>query len=108
MTVLELKNALNLGVLAMPEPERELGGVYIGDLLSWVMGRAMSGDAWITIMSNKNIAAVGALADTASIILAEGVTPDEGVTELCLEKGINLLSSDKSAYELAAAISKIL
>ena len=76
-------------------------GVYIGDLLSWVMGRAGSGDAWITIMSNVNIAAVATLADTACIILAEGVQPDDGVTELACEKNINLLLSDRSAYETA-------
>ncbi len=108
MTVLELKNLLGLNSLALPEPERKITGAYVGDLLSWVMGRAESGDAWITIMSNKNIAAVATLADTACIILAEGVEPDEGVTELAEEKGLNLLSSEKSAYELAAALGRVL
>lgn len=48
-----LKNGF--GAVATPETDREITGVYIGDLLSWVMGRAQSGDAWITIMSNANI-----------------------------------------------------
>ena len=61
-----LKNGF--GAVATPETDREITGVYIGDLLSWVMGRAQSGDAWITIMSNANIVAVAALADTACII----------------------------------------
>jgi len=26
--------------ITMPDGEREIDGVYIGDLLSWVMGRA--------------------------------------------------------------------
>ncbi len=108
MTVSELKCKAELKICALPEPEREISGVYIGDLLSWVMGRAESGDAWITIMSNKNIAAVATLADTACIILAEGVNPDEGVAELCLEKGINLLSSEKSAYALATELGQLL
>ncbi len=108
MTVLELKERTGLHVCALPEPERPICGVYIGDLLSWVMGRAASGDAWITIMSNKNIAAVAALTDTACIILAEGVEPDEGVAELAEQKGINLFSSELSAYELSVMISKLL
>ncbi len=108
MTVSELKDRLSLGVGAIPDPDREISGVYIGDLLSWVMGRAESGDAWITIMSNKNIAAVATLADTACVILAEGVVPDEGVGALAKEKGINILLSDKGAYETAVAISKLL
>ncbi len=44
MTVSELASQLELTALSMPDGEREITGVYIGDLLSWVMGRASSGD----------------------------------------------------------------
>lgn len=101
MTVNELLTRADLTAAALPDGDREVTGVYIGDLLSWVMGRAASGDAWITIMSNRNIAAVATLADTACIILAEGVQPDEGVAALAEEKGINLLLSSVSAYDTA-------
>ncbi len=106
MTVSMLKDLTGLTAAALPDGEREVTDVYIGDLLSWVMGRAKSGDAWITIMSNKNIAAVATLTDCACIILAEGVKPDEGVTELALEKGINILLSEDSAYRTALFISQ--
>jgi predicted transcriptional regulator len=101
MTVNELLTRANLTAVALPDGDREVTGVYIGDLLSWVMGRATSGDAWITIMSNRNIAAVATLADTACVILAEGVQPDEGVAELAEQKGINLLLSEVGAYDTA-------
>ena len=101
MTVRELREANRLTAAALPDGDREITGVYIGGLLSWVMGRAQAGDAWITIMSNRNIAAVATLADTACILLAEGVQPDEGVAALCEEKGINLLLSPHSAYDTA-------
>ncbi len=101
MTVRELVDSGALSAAALPDGDREITGVYIGDLLSWVMGRAGSGDAWITIMSNVNIAAVATLADTACIILAEGVQPDDGVAEIAREKNINLLLSDRSAYDTA-------
>ncbi|MBO5976132.1 MAG: hypothetical protein J6P94_03005 [Oscillospiraceae bacterium] len=42
MTVTDLKNALNLTPVSLPEGDREAEGVYIGDLLSWVMGRAQA------------------------------------------------------------------
>lgn len=46
-------------ILTNPDYEdKEITGCYIGDLLSWVMGRANSGDMWITVMSNINIVAV--------------------------------------------------
>ena len=106
MTVKELAEQLNLTVHALPDGDREISGVYIGDLLSWVMGRAGADQAWITIMSNRNIVAVATLADTACILLAEGVEPDEGVAQLAADKGVNLLTSPKSAYETALALSE--
>ena len=101
MTVSELAERAGLTAAVLPEGDREVTGVYIGDLLSWVMGRATTGDAWITIMSNRNIAAVATLVDAACVILAEGVQPDEGVAALAEEKGINLLLSDEPSYETA-------
>lgn len=101
MTVDQLMQRAGLTAAALPEGDREITGVYIGDLLSWVMGRARSGDAWITIMSNQNIVAVATLADTACVILAEGVQPDEGVAALAQQKGVNLLCSEHSAYDTA-------
>ena len=76
MNVEQLIKALDLTPIALPCPTREVNGAYIGDLLSWVMGRAGEDNAWITIMSNSNIVAVATLADVSCIILAEGVVPD--------------------------------
>ena len=108
MTVEQLKNELSLNVVCLADPEREIEGGYVGDLLSWVMGKAQSGDVWITIMSNLNIIAVASLTDVACILLAEGVTLDENVIETAKLKQINVLQSDKSAFELAAKISDII
>ncbi len=108
MTVGKLKDALGLTAFALPDELREVTGGYAGDLLSWVMGRAMAGDAWVTIMSNPNIVAVASLADTACILLAEGVQPDAGVAESAELRGVNLLGSALSAYELCGRIQALL
>lgn len=108
MTVSEAAKKLGLKTFSMTDELREITGVYIGDLLSWVMGRAKSGDAWITIMSNVNIAAVAALADTACIILAEGVTLDEKVVEVAKAKDINILGTEEPAYEIAVKLSQLI
>lgn len=107
MNVEKLLSAASLTPVALPHPEREIHGAYIGDLLSWVMGRADEGNAWITIMSNVNIVAVATLADVSCIILAEGVMPDQGVKETAEAKGINILSSKESAYEIAKALHEL-
>ena len=108
MTVTELAAKCGFKEIALPDPEREVDGVYIGDLLSWVMGRANADCAWITIMSNVNVIAVASLSDAACVILAEGVVPDSEITELAKAKGINLLSSQHPTYETAVMLSEIL
>lgn len=107
-TVQRMAEALFLSPLAVPAPDRTVSGGYIGDLLSWVMGRAQSGDAWITIMSNINIVAVAALADVSCIVLAENVIPGEDVIRTAEQKGVNLYSTSKTAYEIAASLAALL
>lgn len=108
MTAHECAELLSLTAVCEPEPDRTVCGGYAGDLLSWVMGNAKPDDAWITIMSNNNIVAVATLADSSAVILAEGVLPDAGVTELALQKGINLYSSPDSVFTLCAKLSQLL
>lgn len=94
--------------LTLPDGDREIDGVYIGDLLSWVMGKAQCDNAWVTIMSNINILAVASLSDTSCIILAEGVTPDEEVISTALDKQINILSTEMDIYSTAVHLNEIL
>ena len=105
MKVDELALKLNLQTVCLPEPDREIKDAYIGDLLSWVMGRAKSDDAWITIMSNRNILAVAALSDVSCIILAEGVTLEEDIIETAQEKGINILRGEEPTFSIAAKLA---
>ena len=108
MTVKMLIEAANLKPIALPVPEREVNGAYIGDLLSWVMGKADQGNLWITIMSNINTVAVATLVDVSCILLAEDVIPDPAVIETAAEKGVNLLSTSLSSYEAALSASRAL
>ena len=93
--------------VCMPSPEREIDGAYVGALLSWVMGKADSGNVWITIMSNINTIAVATLTDASCILLAENVLPDEDALKAAEAKGINILSTALSAYDAALAVSRL-
>ena len=109
MTVKELAGRVGLEFVTDANSEtKDVKGCYIGDLLSWVMGRAQSMNAWITIMNNVNIVAVAALADVSCIILAEGVSVSDEVKEKAKTQGVTILASEKTAYELAAEISEII
>lgn len=105
MTVEQLSSSGQFNILCMPEPEREIDGVYIGDLLSWVMGKAECDNVWITIMSNINVIAVASLSDVSCVLLAEDVTLEADVLNTAKEKGINILSTELSAYEAAVKVS---
>jgi len=94
--------------VTLPDGDREIDGVYIGDLLSWVMGKAQSDNAWVTIMSNLNIVAVASLSDTSCIILAEGVIPEEEVITTALQRQINILSTEMDIYRTAVYLNEIL
>ena len=108
MTVESFVQKSGVKTVCLPSPDKEVVGAYIGDLLSWVMGRASAGNVWVTIMSNVNIVAVATLADVSCILLAEGVVPDDDALTLAQAKGINVLTSDLSAYELARLITETL
>jgi len=101
-------SSLGFEAVCLPDGDRTVDGVYVGDLLSWVMGRAQADNAWITIMSNNNVLAVASLADVACVILAEGVTLDESTLALAREKNINVLKSDKPIYETAVELYELL
>lgn len=108
MTVSQLIEKLNLTAYAAPDDQRNVSGGYVGDLLSWVMGRAQADQAWITIMSNQNVAAVAALSDVSCVIFAEGVKPDPDLLKKAELQGINLLGTDKGSFQMAVELDKVL
>lgn len=102
MKVSELIENLNLTLVTDSDYEdREINGCYIGDLLSWVMGRAQADNVWITIMNNINIVAVAALADVACILLCEDVKVDQSIIDKANSQNIIIVSSKLTAFELA-------
>ena len=107
MKVKDLLKYSDIQAVCLTDTERDISGAYVGDLLSWVMGRAQSDNAWITIMSNVNVLAVATLADVSCVILAEGVTLDANLLNLAKEKGVNVFCSSMPIYETAIWFSGI-
>lgn len=104
ISVNDLAQKLGLTPHNLDDGDREVTGGYAGDLLSWVMGRAVSGDAWVTIMSNINVIAVAQLTDVACVILAEGVVPGDDLITAAEMRGVNLFSSKEPTFELCGRI----
>lgn len=109
MTVNELVSLLNLEVLAGTDAlNNKITGGYCGDLLSWVMGRASEGDAWITVMGNLNAIAVGVLADVSCILLADSSVLDDDAKNRADGQGLPVLRSSMDSYSLCKGLSKCL
>lgn len=82
----------------------EFEGVYAGDFLSRAMSRVEAGNLWITIMSNVNVIAVASLTDAAAVVLAESVELSPDAKSAAEEKGITVLSSPLSVYEICGIL----
>ena len=98
MTVAQLQAVTDLEILTMPNPDAEITGGYAGDLLSWVMGRAKSGQMWVTIMTNINVLAVASLLGLSCVILAENAEVTPMLTERAEQEGINLLRTKDDIF----------
>lgn len=106
MNILQIADELNLEKLSLPVPDAEVTGGYVGDLLSWVMGRAESGQVWVTIMTNINILAVASLSGVSGIIVAEGAEVSTEVIDKANEQGINLLRSKLPAFNIVCSVGQ--
>jgi len=109
LTVRDLAERLQLKILAGEDAtDRDVQGCYTGDLLSWVMGRAQEGDAWLTVMGNINAIAVATLADTACIILTENAPLDEAARQKAQQQQVAVLQTEENSYHTAIHIHQLL
>lgn len=108
MTVKDFAERLELKTLVEGDMEREITGCYIGDLLSWVMGRAPEDSAWLTVMGNINSIAVATLADVSCIVLVENAALDENAKAKAEMHGVTILLSQENSYHLAVSLHRLL
>lgn len=88
--------------------EKNVNCGYCGDLLSWVMGRAQAGSAWITVMGNENAVAVAVLTEAACIILAKDAEIDDKALSRAKENNVAILKSGEGAFETALKVGEFL
>lgn len=91
-------------ILVKGDPGREISRIFCCDLLSIAMGKAPADGVWVTVMGNRNTLAVASLTDTACIVLAEGVSLDDGTLKKAGAEGIAVLSTDLPVFDAALAV----
>lgn len=105
--VRELISTLELELIAGEGGvDNAITGVYICDLLSWVMANLQAGNIWVTIQTHVNVLAVALLAEASCIIVPEAAEIDSQTINKANEEEIPLLRSRLSAYDLAIKIKE--
>jgi predicted transcriptional regulator len=102
MTVREFAEKLDLKVLTgVAGLDREVSGVYICDLLSWVLSHASPKDAWITVHTHLNIVAVALMTEVSCIIVPEAIDVEEATLKKAAGEDVAILSSKADAYRIS-------
>jgi predicted transcriptional regulator len=109
VTVSELAGALGLKVFCGGETmTQQVSGGYAGDLLSDVMAHAHENNVWLTIQTHQNIVAVAVLTGVAAIIVSGGREPDSDTLAKAEERGVAILGSDLTLYEIVGRVYEAL
>ncbi len=100
MKLAELKELLNGEIVTDSFEIESINGVFVGDLLSVVMGKAQESCVWVTIQSHINIIAVASLVDMSVIIVCESYKVDEDAIKKANEEEIPIITTSLSEFEV--------
>ena len=108
MTIKELLGKSGWKVFNEPiDDQKEIKGVYCGDLLSWVMGNGQPGQAWITVQGHINTIAVATLREFSCIIYADNTPINDDTIEKAKEENVIIIASPLPVYETAKVIMEL-
>jgi predicted transcriptional regulator len=108
MTVYELVSQLPLKAVGGEKGlDKVVSSGYAGDLLSNVMGQAVSGGVWVTMQGHQNIIAVGDLVGLSAIIVAGGVEPDNEAVVKAEKEGMALLITTLPVFEIVGRLHQL-
>lgn len=99
MKVKELVDILELEVITGPF-EKEISGIYVGDLLSNVMAKATKDNLWITVHGHQNVVAVASLTEVAAVIIVEDFKVEPAAVKKAKETEVTILRTPITATEL--------
>ncbi|HEY8364088.1 MAG TPA: AraC family transcriptional regulator [Haloplasmataceae bacterium] len=80
--------------------DKEITGLYCGDLLSWVMNHASRGNLWCTVLTHPNVIAIASLLELSCVIICENAPLDDDTIKKANSEGINLLKTYLNSVEV--------
>ena len=106
MTAAEICAATR-GTMAVECEGAAADSVYVGDLLSDVMGHAGEDCALVTVQNHLNTIAVCTLVGSSVIVLCHGRPVPPDMAEAAKREGVAVVASPMSQYEAALALSAL-
>ncbi|MDR1795320.1 MAG: hypothetical protein LBR25_08000 [Erysipelotrichaceae bacterium] len=87
--------------------DKEVEGVFAGDLLSWVMGHSLPGQAWISIQVHLNVVAVALLREFSCLIIAQDAIIPSEMIDKANEEQLTILASHLPVFETAKKLVEL-
>lgn len=106
MTAEEIRAKVG-GTLAVPAEGAAATGVYVGDLLSDVMGHAGEGCVLVTIQNHLNAIAVCTLVGCEVVVICHGRPIPPDMAEGAAREGVAIVTTPLSQYAAALALSSL-
>ncbi|MDD2591724.1 MAG: hypothetical protein PHP11_02010 [Erysipelotrichaceae bacterium] len=108
MKVSKLAEKTSWNVYGDPKKfDKEIEGVYVGDLLSWVMGHGKVAQAWLTIQSHANVLAVASLKEFSCLIICENDGLSTEFIQQVLDEEVLVLTTSLSIYDVCKKLIEL-
>ena len=86
--------------------DSDIKEAFACDLLSWVVGHACPGCAFITIQTGINIVAVASLMEISCIIIVQNADIDKKVLDRALQENIPIVRTNLTTFEVCGILYK--
>lgn len=86
---------------------KDVGGVFISDMLSDVMTGAEAGNLWLTVQTHTNIVSAANLVDLAAVVITSGKKLPQATINLANRYHVVILSTPLKTFELATKLMGI-
>lgn len=100
--------AVKIGLKAINETrDRDVGGVYISDMVSDIITGAKPNSILVTLQTHKSLIAAANLVNVGMIVIVKGRRPADDVVELATKAGIGIFTSDLDAWGFAKKLTEL-
>jgi len=72
-----------------------------------VLCNARPGSLWVTLQTNRNVAAVASLQELAAVLITNGRQPQEDLLDLARDEKVNVLSTPLSTYQVVGRLYEL-